>query len=262
MCLLLFSFQPHGPTPLVLGANRDEFFTRPTAAADFWQDQPQLVAGRDLQGQGTWLGLTTSGRFAAVTNVREPGVRVDNPLSRGELTRDYLTANHRPHAYLQAVQQRMDRYAGFNLLVGQLGRQHSSLYYLSNRHAEIHTLQAGLYGLSNHLLDSPWPKVVDGKLALANVLKAQGNDHRAIRTLLENTTPADDARLPDTGVSYAREKALSSRFIKLGDYGTRASTVVTIERGQVDFSEQSYDQQHSEPRRSPAAVKHYRFRLD
>lgn len=239
MCVILFSYQPHSTTPLILGANRDEFFARPTAPLHFWDDAPELLAGRDLQAGGTWLGITRSGRFAAITNVREPGVMVENPLSRGELTRDFLLGDVSPKDYLATIEARQQRYCGFNLLVGCFSGT-NDLYYLSNRGDGIQALPEGTYGLSNHLLDSPWPKVADGKEELRSRLQEAGTDHQRIRHILENPELADDHRLPSTGVDYQREKALSAMFITLPDYGTRASTVLTISDNCIEFCEQNY----------------------
>lgn len=244
MCLILFSFQPESPTPLVLGANRDEFFNRATQVADYWGDAPQVLAGRDLVAGGTWLGVTTTGRFAAVTNVREP-LKVGAKLrSRGDLTREFLSGDESAESFLKQLQPHGNEYAGFNLLVGEFGsaRGHQ-LYYFSNRREGILPLKAGTYGLSNHLLDSAWPKVDDGKHCLDEVLSTAGRvvDHQDIRQVLENPKKAADERLPDTGVGYQREKDLSSSFITLGEYGTRASTVLVIDDDTLSFSEQNYE---------------------
>lgn len=255
MCLILFSFDPASDTPLLLAANRDEFFARPTASARAWQDHPTVFAGRDLIAQGTWLGMTTTGRFAAITNIREPNVVVDRPLSRGDLTREFLISDMPAEAYLQRIEKRGHRYCGFNLLVGELRSSTTELWYLSNRHKGCHCLSAGLYGLSNHLLDSPWPKVTAGKQFLQEQqqhtpFKAMSEEdkHRQLRQYLENASVADDERLPSTGVSYEKEKALSAAFIQLPDYGTRTSTVVSVQSSkqgnkavnQISFSEKSY----------------------
>jgi uncharacterized protein with NRDE domain len=240
MCVILFSFQPDTDTPLVLGANRDEFFARPTSPLGFWNDAPDLLAGRDLQAGGTWIGVTRLGRFAGITNVREPGVVVENALSRGELTKDFLIGTQSPEDYLSSILHKQDRYAGFNLLVGDFSADKSSMYYLSNRGDGIQPLSPGTYGLSNHLLDSPWPKVDDGKEKLRLKLQQAGIDHTLIRQILENPELAHDERLPSTGIEYEREKALSAMFITLPDYGTRASTVMTIRSGEVEVCEQNY----------------------
>lgn len=240
MCIILFSYQADSPTPLILGANRDEFFKRPTAPAGFWDDHPQILAGRDLQAGGTWLGITKSGRFAAVTNVREPEVTVENALSRGELTRNFLSGTQSSLSYLKQVMNHQHRYAGFNLLVGEFSKSSNSLYYLSNRGSGIEKLVSGTYGLSNHLLDSPWPKVIEGKNSLSTRLGNAGANHHLIRKMLENPELAEDALLPNTGIDYEREKALSAMFICLPDYGTRTSTVITIDSDNIFFSEQNY----------------------
>ena len=251
MCLILFSYQPESSTPLILGANRDEFFNRATQSAGYWVDAPQVLAGRDLVAQGTWLGITTTGRFAAVTNVREPVQQGAKLRSRGDLTREFLSGEIPAGVFLNALAPTANEYAGFNLLVGEFAQDSSELYYLSNRREGVQRLTAGVYGLSNHLLNSSWPKVDDGKQQLAATISSSSDnsssnssssdpEHRAIRDCLENPTRAADSRLPDTGVGYEREKALSSAFITLGDYGTRASTVLTIHQNSVSFSEQNY----------------------
>lgn len=243
MCLILFSFQAESPTPLILGANRDEFFNRATQAADYWDDAPQVLAGRDLVAGGTWLGVTTTGRFAAVTNVREPFNQGAKLRSRGDLTREFLSGSQTADDFLKQLQPHANEYAGFNLLVGEFGVAGNRLYYFSNRRKGILPLASGTYGLSNHLLNSSWPKVDDGKKNLDAALYAAGqtvSDHQIIRQVLENAETAADQRLPDTGVGYEREKALSSSFITLGDYGTRASTVLVINESLISFSEQNY----------------------
>ncbi|MGH1487577.1 MAG: NRDE family protein [Cellvibrionaceae bacterium] len=262
MCVILFSFQPDTDTPLTLGANRDEFFARPTAPLQFWEDHQSILAGRDLQAGGTWLGITRTGRFAAITNVREPGVVVNDPLSRGELTKNFLSGTESPEQYLQNIVDQQDRYAGFNLLVGDFSGEHASLYYFSNRGDGIKPLPAGTYGLSNHLLDSPWPKVADGKEKLRTRLQEAGVDHTLIRQILENPEQAHDERLPSTGIDYEREKALSAMFITLPDYGTRASTVLTISLDQVEFCEQNYSPSVDGKPKCEGETRCFAFELD
>jgi len=262
MCLILFSFDPNAKIPLVVAANRDEFFARPTANAGFWQDHPQILAGQDLVGGGTWLGMTRTGRFAAVTNVREPNVVVDNPLSRGDLTRDFLSGSQSCADYLESIQEHALRYSGFNLLVGELNQTTQELFYFSNRKQGINQLSAGTYGLSNHLLDSSWPKVSQGKVFLQNTLDNSLNQntdelvlHDKLREFLEDPSLASDEILPKTGVSYEREKALSAAFITLPDYGTRTSTVLTINNGTAVFSEKNYLEKHHLEKKSDEVVE-------
>jgi uncharacterized protein with NRDE domain len=266
MCLILFSFDPDASQPLLLAANRDEFLTRPTAAAHHWKDNANVFAGRDLVANGTWLGMTKTGRFAAITNVREPSVIIDNPLSRGDLPHDFLMGDMSAEDYLEHIDNKQHRYCGFNLLVGEFTQSQQTLWYCSNRDNQSNRdkqdkkyrrLEKGVYGLSNHLLDTEWPKVSAGKNFIQQVkqngtflqLKNQ-EKHDALRVYLENKQLAEDKQLPKTGVSYSREKSLSAAFIILPDYGTRTSTVISIDNTQtsnlISFSEKNYQLNYSE----------------
>lgn len=241
MCLILFSYAKDADTPLVVAANRDEFFSRPSAKAHYWEDYPDILAGRDLVANGTWLGITKTGRFAAVTNVREPDVVVDQPLSRGDLTSGFLASDMTPESYLLSLEENQHRYSGFNLLVGQFNPGNNELWYFSNRKEGRYELDSGTYGLSNHLLDSQWPKVADGKRFLSDAnLSNNNNNHLLLRQFLENSSLADDEQLPATGVSYEKEKALSAAFITMPGYGTRTSTVLTLSNESIVFSEKNY----------------------
>ena len=243
MCLLLLAYEVHPAYRLVLAANRDEFYARPTAPLTFWEDAPDILAGRDLQGGGTWLGVTRSGRIAAVTNYREPGSRQQGAPSRGFLVRDFLTGQESPTQYLQQVQSQQQAYNGFNLIVGDFSDILSMsdvsnvsdiagprLCYLSNRGGEIKELETGLYGLSNHLLDTPWPKVEKGKAELRSLLVGDGSvtPDDILQILQDRTRPPDDA-LPDTGVGQELERILSSLFITSPVYGTRSASVILIQ---------------------------------
>lgn len=241
MCLIFVAYRMLPESPLLLIANRDEFHRRPTAAASFWPQAPQVLAGRDLEGGGSWLGLTRNGRLAAVTNYRNlaevSGVGADK-RSRGLLVSDFLTGSAAPAEYLAELAQHPEHYRGFNLLVGDAG----GLYYYSNRGAAPpRPLSPGLYGLSNHLLETPWPKVAEGKRALARLLAQGIADEAALFALLADRTTAPDSLLPETGLSRDRERLLSSRFIQSADYGTRASTLVLFDgRGGARFIERSF----------------------
>ena len=248
MCLILFSWNPEATKQnpdtnnrLIVAANRDEFYLRPTQAAHFWDDNDQLLAGKDLQLNGTWLGITRSGRFAAVTNFRKP----DNnqyPISRGELCSHFLEGDNTPAAYLQALQNRQEQYAGFNLLVGD---QTTLCYYSNRSNKPPQQLEPGIYGLSNHLLNTEWPKVKTGVSAFKETIskdfdKPQAQE-QALLDVLQNELQADDAVLPETGVGQAIEKMLSPLFIKSSAYGTRASTIVQMKHnGEINFLELSY----------------------
>jgi uncharacterized protein with NRDE domain len=243
MCLILFAFQSHPQYPLIVAANRDENYARPTRSAHFWQDNPDLYAGKDLEAGGTWMGVTRSGRFCAVTNFREfpkpeHGQEGDPLLSRGELTANYLLQASSPQNYLSKVMQRKNHYAGFNLLAGS----HGELHYCSNRMSanEPQALSPGIYGLSNGLLDEPWPKVELGKKALSEVL-IESIDPEEILSILLDKSPADDKALPNTGIGIEYERVLSSRFIQAEHYGTRASSVLMIShQGEVIFLEKNF----------------------
>ena len=237
MCLILFALQQHEDYPLVVIANRDEYYARPTQAAQWWPDITDIFAGRDLQAQGTWMGVNKNGRFAAVTNVREPGNVSPARLSRGNLTREYLASNDPAETFLESVESTAGDYAGFNLIIGDS----SGLFFYSNRHPGIRCIMPGTYGVSNGLFDEAWPKLTSGKLALAARVKTGlGND--ALMRILTDHTTAEDEALPETGVPLDMERMLSSRFIRSDDYGTRACSIVKFDRrGQITFVEQNYN---------------------
>jgi uncharacterized protein with NRDE domain len=228
MCVIYFAYDVRPDHPLVLIANRDEFYDRPTIAAAYWDDHPEILAGRDLVGGGTWLGITRSGRIAAVTNYREPGA-AKGPVSRGDLVAGFLKSEKGPDVYLADIERRKFDFSGFNLLVGEFTPQRSEIFYFSNRGDGIRKLMPGVYGLSNHLLDTAWPKVRDGKARFRDLTSSASLEFDPLFDLLADESLAADAELPDTGIGYEREKALSAIFIKTPVYGTRSSTVVTFD---------------------------------
>ena len=238
MCLILFALEVDPKYRLLLAANRDEFYERPAQPLAAWQGQPQIMAGRDLQGGGTWLGVTRSGRMAAVTNYRNPGMDLPQAPSRGFLVRDFLAGEEPPERYLSRLASKADRYNGFNLIVGDL----SGLWYFSNRRSGIRRVEPGIYGLSNHLLDSDWPKVRKGKAGLHRVLKdGKAEEIDTLLDLLFDRSPAPDDLLPDTGVGLEWERVLSPIFITSRTYGTRCSSVIRVSRrGEVTFVERSF----------------------
>ena len=227
MCLIVFAWKLIPGCSLLAASNRDEFFVRPTQAANWWKDHPHVYAGRDLQAGGTWLGVNKQGRFAALTNMRngEPK-RLDAP-SRGALVANYLSSDISTSDYLHQLAAEANQYQGYNLLLGDA----ENLYWYSNegesdpRNAQ--PLAPGIYGLSNGLLDAPWPKTVRAKAQLASLLCQSAPDD-AYFELLTDTTPASDCRLPKTGVSLEWERRLSPIFIASPGYGTRASTLVRL----------------------------------
>lgn len=234
MCLIFFAVNAHPNYSLLVAANRDEFFQRPTLPLHAWENSP-VIAGKDLTGGGTWMGITREGRFAAITNYRDPKDSVADPLSRGLLVREFLESQQSAPDYLNAVAEQSHRYPGFNLVAGR----HADLWYYSNRaNKGPEKLTAGIHGLSNHLMDTPWPKVADGKQELQQLLASSGdmsNDTLAdtLFSLLTHRQPALDNKLPDTGVGLAFERELSPRFIHAPgiNYGTRCSTVVMLGNG-------------------------------
>ena len=225
MCLILVAWRVHPDYPLVVAANRDEFFARPAVEAAWWKDAKNVFAGRDLEAGGTWLGLGRDGRFAGLTNFRDPPRNRNDAPSRGALVADFLTGNESTAAALARLQAQGPRYNAFNLFVSD----GDSLGIYESASGSARILEPGIYALSNHLLDTPWPKVTAGKSRLARALRALPDD-TPLRELLRDDRPAPDAALPRTGVSLAWERMLSSAFIRAPGYGTRCSTVITRDR--------------------------------
>jgi uncharacterized protein with NRDE domain len=237
MCLIFLSVNNHPDFKLIVAANRDEFYNRKTAPAEFWSDHPEVLGGRDLEAGGTWLGVSKSGRISMITNYRD--LKNINPKapSRGQLVSDYLTSRVSPSSYLQSLQPKAKQYNGFNLITGTP----DELWYFSNYREGIQELQPGLYGLSNHLLETPWPKVANGKHKMKELLSKPFKPEDFFSLLFDDQVAADNL-LPDTGVGLERERVLSSMFIKSPGYGTRCSTVVMIDNThQVFFTERVYD---------------------
>jgi uncharacterized protein with NRDE domain len=226
MCLIVLAWQEHPDFPLVVAANRDEFFARPSAKAAFWEEAPDVLAGRDLEAGGTWLGVSRQGRFAALTNYREGAKQRPGAPSRGALVADFLTQRVDAETYLAELATRSGDFNGFNLFVGD-GRK---LGYCANRGgAGWSFLSPGIYGLSNHLLDTPWPKLGSAKIAFAQALKGLPAE-TSFFDLLTDSEIVSDAHLPDTGVALEWERCLSAVFVRSANYGTRASTVLTVRK--------------------------------
>ncbi|MDJ0778522.1 MAG: NRDE family protein [Gammaproteobacteria bacterium] len=235
MCLILFALGRHRDYPLVVIANRDEYYARPSRAAHWWDDAP-VFAGRDLQAGGTWLGVDRRGRFAAVTNVREPGGMTPGERSRGELPRDFLAGEREPRAYLAEISARGSEYSGFNLLVGD----RAALWFYSNRGGEPIAVEPGVYGISNGAFDEDWPKLASARSELATLLAGSPGEDALLEILTDHRTAPDHA-LPSTGVPLDVERLLSSRFIRSPDYGTRACSVLLFDnKGEVRFSEHNF----------------------
>lgn len=255
MCLILAALDAHPDYALVVAANRDEFYDRPTARADFWADHPEILGGRDLRAGGTWLGIDRGGRIAAVTNYRQGEREAAAPRSRGFLVSDYLTSDVDAGTHIARAEREADRYNGFNLLAGDA----RELHWFSNREGRPRRLGPGIYGLSNHLLDTPWPKVTAAKSALSAVLGGDGGDLvSGLFALLSDRTQVGDDSLPRTGIGLAWERLLSSAFIASAEYGTRSSTVVLVGRdGAATFAERSFG-----PNGASAGEARHAFRLE
>ena len=254
MCVILFSVGAHSRYPLIVAANRDESYARPAAPAAFWTDPPHVYGGRDLTHGGTWLALSTTGRFASITNYRQGPRLTEAPRSRGELTRDFLAGDRDAESYLAEVSRRGEDYGGYSLIAGTPER----LYFCSNRGGAPHAIAPGVHGLSNRLLNEPWPKVQRGMAVLESL--ANASESALLSGLFEtlaDTTAAPDHLLPSTGIALERERDLSALFIPGETYGTRASTVVLVRSdGDVVFVERSFG-----PRGQPLGTTEGRFTL-
>lgn len=252
---MLFAWCADPEYRLVFAGNRDEAYSRPSAPAAFWDDHPALYGGRDLEKGGTWLALTRSGRMAAVTNYRDGPPHRSAPRSRGELVANFLTTDTEPETYLGQVHAAGGDYGGFSLVVGDLAR----LLYCANRGNGYEEIQPGVHGLSNHLLDTPWPKVQRGRERLDALLgRPQPSLVAGLFELLADRTAAPDHELPDTGIGLQRERELSPCFIAGERYGTRASTVLLITRdNDVLFVERNFG-----PRGTPLGAAEQRFSIE
>lgn len=238
MCILLTAWHDHPDYELIVAANRDEFHARPATPAAAWTDHPHVLAGRDLEAGGTWLGVAGDGRFAAVTNVRRPG-QPAGQRSRGMLVAEFLMQGDPAEAYGARLRANADHYAGANLVFAD----RAGLYAWSNRDNRVRALAPGVYGLSNAALDDEWPKVSRLKAAYARhrALSGEALVDVLLATLRDDEC-ADDEALPDTGVGLAAERLLSPIFISGGAYGTRCSSVVLRDRtGRMRFVERRYD---------------------
>lgn len=242
MCIVLLS---HDHTPgyqLILAANRDEFCSRPTAPLNWWEDNTAILAGRDLQDGGTWLGVTREGKYGVLTNYRE-FPRVEKSFSsRGEILVNYFGSSQSPGRFIEDLQKSSVEYRGFNLLIGE-GR---TLYYYSNRNKGYGKVEPGVHGLSNHLLNSPWPKVVRGKELFGKVVGGADPRMDDLFELLGDTRQPGDHELPDTGVGRTWERMLAPIFISSEDYGTRSSALLTItDDGIITLRERTYSIVHN-----------------
>ncbi len=237
MCIVIFAYDCHPKYQLVVAANRDEYYERPALAAEFWSGNPEVLAGRDLREGGTWMGITTSGRFAVLTNYRDPATYKPNRPSRGYLVENYLSGTLEPRVFINCLENRGTDYNGFNLLFGTC----ASLYYYSNRDKILQQVEKGIHGVSNSLLDVPWPKVTKGKRALAEGLQNEDIKAEYLFAMMADREQPDDRDLPRTGVSLEWERILAPTFVISPKYGTRTTTILLVDRNnKVQYQERSF----------------------
>lgn len=238
MCLLLFAYKVHPQFPFILAANRDEFYDRPTAKAHFWNDHPDILGGRDLEKMGTWIGVSKYGKFAALTNYRDPNQSKEGKHSRGELASNFLSTNQSINDYSKELQATTDQYQKYNLIFGNT----DNLYYFSNVTNELKILSPGIYGLSNHLLNTNWPKVMKGRNLLQEcITDVEKVESHCLFHILTDHTIAPDYLLPHTGVSIELERTLSPLFVQTHNYGTVSSTILMLsKRKDITFIERSF----------------------
>lgn len=239
MCVLFLAVNQHPHFPLIIAANRDEIYARPTTSSQFWPSHPDILAGQDQEAGGTWMGITRSGYFSALTNIRAPSQPRIETRTRGELVSQYLQETPSNAEFSQRLRHNRQRYRGYNLIFGHW----QDLQVYNNYNDQVLAASAGFYGLSNAALNSPWHKVSAGVRELTSLCQSMDNiDHEALFELLRNDTRAADEYLPNTGMPESLEKQLSSIFIHLPDYGTRSSTIVTVNREQqVHWVERTYN---------------------
>lgn len=247
MCLIALAYRVHPAYPLILIANRDEFYERPTREAQFWaiEGYPEILAGKDLSAGGTWMGISKNKKWAALTNYRDLSQLKKNPPSRGNLVLDYLKEDISPLDYLHKIDKIASQYNGFNLLVAD----NDDLFYYTGVTQETIALPPGIHGVSNAFLNTPWPKLNTTKSALRLAIERNETDESSLFAILANTNEADDQFLPKTGLSYELEKAVSATFIKTSKYGTRCSTLLYIHSdGKVKFTERRFISQTDIPK--------------
>lgn len=237
MCTVLFALNKHPNYKLIVAANRDEFKARNTAPLGWWEDQPNIIGGRDLEGGGTWMGMSKNGRFATLTNYREIPQKFENAPTRGTLVSDFLNGEMSPRAYLKALEASGQIYNGFNIVFGE----NSDWFHYSNRADRATQLAAGIHGVSNAVLNTPWPKVEKGKNQLHQIMQTPIITSENFLPILTDRTIYPDNLLPNTGVSLEWERELSSINVVSPKYGTRVSTVIMVDqKNHVTYHERTY----------------------
>src|SRR6056297_1052560 len=237
MCLAVFAYRVHPKYPLLFATNRDEFYERPTRPAQFWENHPNLLAGKDLKAGGTWLGVTKKHRFAALTNYRDMTSIKENAPSRGYLVTDFLKSDISPVEFFQSIKENATAYNGFNLVFGTT----DNLYYFNNQHLELRKLEPGYYSLSNAFLNTKWPKTEKALSDFKKLVQDNKLQEEQLFELLRNTETFPDHKLPSTGLPLEKERMVSSIFILSDDYGTRCSTLLFANpEGKTTFIEKTY----------------------
>ena len=238
MCLIFLSYKQNKDYPLIVLANRDEFYKRPTQPAHYWEENPNILAGKDLEGGGTWMGITKNGYMSMLTNYRDIANIIPNAPTRGKLVSDYLKGEFSPKDYLLALSKTGSKFNGYSLITGSF----NDPWYYSNYGNKVAQLGTGLYGLSNALLDSKWPKIEAGKAALVPLITKDKIYKEELFSSMTNPELASDEQLPNTGLPLEKERAISSMFIDIEGYGTRCTTLIMVDKnGKVDFTERQYE---------------------
>lgn len=239
MCLIAFAYQSHPKYPLIIIANRDEFYERPTAPAHFWTEAPSILAGRDLRMNGSWMGVSKAGRFAAITNYRDPSQPESGTFSRGGIVQDFLNSTQSCTKFIEALRKNKDLYGGYNVLL----YDGETMQHYNNVLDEHNSVTPGVHSVSNATFNTSWPKTVFAKEALRSIIQHDILAVTDLISLLANDQIVPDEALPTTGVGIHLERALSAAFVKLPNYGTRCSTALIFhENGTIELLERTYEQ--------------------
>lgn len=236
LCIIGFSYQTHPDYPLLVVANRDEFYRRAALPLHAWSDKP-IVAGRDEEGGGTWLGVSKNGRFVAITNYRDPALAMMGTYSRGQIATDFLESDLPSADFAKTLQQNRTLYGPFNVLLfdGQ------TLVHYNNIYNAIAVVPPGVHCISNDTLNTPWPKVEQLTMDVKALTATKQIDDEALFQTLQNKEIAADEDLPSTGISRPMERHLSAIFIEMADYGTRCSTVMKFDGAHYFIQERTFD---------------------
>ena len=241
MCLITFRIAQHPTYKLVLAANRDEAYARPTEAANFWKSQPTLLAGKDLEANGTWLGITKEGKIAAITNCHDGDFEEAIPAkkkSRGKIVTDYLASPLSPEDFLNELIEEKDAYLPFNVLLGTVDQ----LFHFNSLEQSFTPLKPGTHSISNATLNTPWPKVRRTKEQINKLASEKDAYMESLFQMMMDETPAPDDQLPNTPLPLDLNRKVSAPFIKTDEFGTRCTTLILVDQeNNVTFVERTYD---------------------